>query len=860
MFPIFFMRRPAQRKYAGRAARRPRVGQGKKHFPFKQREKEMEKRKGVNVMGLAKIKRLPKKLKKKIRGFVKKWKYTSRTSYYIRCLKKKELDPHAVFLESKGGKDIAGNIFYLLKELREGQFAEFTVYLAAGASMIAPFEALLARYGIVGVKFVKTGSKEYRLRLATSKYLFNDTTFPAWFIKREGQVYLNTWHGTPFKMMGRDVWNRAYAIGNVQHNFQIADYLLYPNDYMKEKMMGAYMLHNTWKGTALLEGYPRNSVFFSKERVSDVREELGLAGKRVILYMPTWRGVLTNKKSDIQMEAAKCYFYLLDRQLTDNEVFYVKFHIFTAKKFNYEEYKHIRPIPEGYDTYELLNMADVMVTDYSSVFYDFANTHKKIVLFTYDRDEYLDERGLYVPLDSFPFPQAGSVEELVREIRSPKAYDDTAFCEEYCRYDNPHAASRILRHVLRGERCCKEERAKPNGKPNTLIYCSNLGRNGMTTSLLNMIQLIDHEKENYYFTFPQAQFTKVPDRLECVPTFVDLMPMSGNMTEKTFTETLAFKLYFRFNIETKWVGRKLKELFTREYQKRYGLVPIDKIIHFTGYAPYITMLYLYAPVKRAIFVHNDMYDEIKEKGNQHLKTLKHAYREYDRVAAVSQAVKDSLLKIEKNQDNVVIVENPHYYQGVLEKAKQPFEIDPETRITVEIPEFERLLLDRTKKKFITIGRFSEEKGHKKLINAFARFSVNHPEAYLIIIGGYGVLYGETVEYAQSLACADHIVIVRAISNPFTILRECDLFLLPSNREPLGLVLLEAATLHVPIVATDIPGSGDFMRRYGGYLVENSEEGLLSGMDAYMRGQVPPLEISFEDYNRDIVNNFEHLFD
>lgn len=814
----------------------------------------------MNIMRIARIKQLPGKLKKKIRGFVRKWKYTSKTSYYIRCLRTKGLDTQAVFLESKGGKDIAGNIFYLLKELRGGQFADFNVYLAAGASMVERFSELLMRYGIQDVHFVKTGSKEYRLRLATSKYLFNDTTFPAWYIKREGQVYLNTWHGTPFKMMGRDVWNRAYAIGNVQHNFQIADYLLYPNDYMKEKMMGAYMLHNTWKGTALLEGYPRNSVFFSPERAAALREELELDGKRVVLYMPTWRGVLTNKKSDVQMEAAKCYFYLLDRELGEDEVFYVKFHIFTAKKFDFAEYKHIRPVPEGYETYDLLNMADVMVTDYSSVFYDYANAHKKIVLFTYDRDEYLDERGLYVPIDSFPFPQANSVDELLAQIRSPRTYDDTAFCGEYCRYDNPQAANRILRHVLRGEKCCKEEKAKPNGKPNTLVYCSNLGRNGMTTSLLNMIQLVDHEKENYYFTFQQGQFAKVPDRLDCVPTFVDLMPMSGNITEKTFTETLAFKLYFRFNIETKWVARKLRELFTREYDKRYGLVPIDKIIHFTGYAPYVTMLYLYAPARKAIFVHNDMYDEIKEKGNQHLLTLKHAYREYDRVVAVSQAVKDSLLKIEKNQDNVVIVENPHYYQGVLEKAKQPFMVDPETKITVEVEELEKLLLDRGKKKFITIGRFSEEKGHKKLIDAFAKFAISHPEAYLIIIGGYGVLYRETVEYAAARDCADRIVIVRAISNPFTILRECDLFLLPSNREPLGLVLLEAATLHVPIVATDIPGSGDFMRRYGGYLVENSEEGLLLGMEAYMRGEVKPLEISFEDYNRDIVQNFEHLFD
>ena len=225
--------------------------------------------------------RLPKKIKKKFGTLRKKLRYTSRTTYYIRALKKKALDERAVFLESKGGKDIAGNIFYLVRELCGGQFADFTVYLAAGASMVEPFEALLARYKISGVHFVKTGSKEYRLRLATAKYLFNDTTFPAWFIKREGQVYLNTWHGTPFKMMGRDVWNRAYAIGNVQHNFQIADYLLYPNDYMKEKMMGAYMLHNTFKGKALLEGYPRNSVFFSQEGTDVLREELGLSGKRV---------------------------------------------------------------------------------------------------------------------------------------------------------------------------------------------------------------------------------------------------------------------------------------------------------------------------------------------------------------------------------------------------------------------------------------------------------------------------------------------------------------------------------------------------------------------------------------------------
>ncbi len=807
-----------------------------------------------------KLKKKYKKIRGKIRSVKAKIRWARKNSYYIKLINEEPLNEHLVLFESKNGKDIAGNIFYLLKELTGGDYPEYEVYLHVAGPKRKQLRSLLDCYEIQGVKFVGTTSKEYRRLLATAKYLFNDTTFPAWYIKREGQVYLNTWHGTPFKMMGRDVWNRAYAIGNVQRNYLIADYLLYPNDYMKEKMMNAYMLNHTWKGTALLEGYPRNSAFFNPERAAQVKEELELTDKKMILYMPTWRGVLTNKKTDVQMADAYCYFQLLDHALTDDEVFYVKFHLFAAKEFNFKQFKHIKPVPAKYETYDLLNAADVMVTDYSSVFFDFANSGKKIVLFTYDREEYLDERGLYVPIDSFPFPQANTFEELLTEIRSPKNYDDTEFRATYCKYDNPDAPRRILQHVLRGEKCCKEEKPISNGKENILVYCSNLGRNGMTTSLLNLINLVDKENANYYFTFPQDQLAKVPGRLSCVPESVDLLPMSGSVTEKTFAEVIAFKLYFRFNIETRWVEKKMRELFRREYQKKFGAAHIDKIIHFTGYAPHLTMMFLQADAKKAIFVHNDMYDEIQEKGNQHLLTLKYAYREYDRVVPVSQATKDSLLKIEKNQDNVVIVENAHYDEGVREKASKEFNVDEETKITMDKEQFKELLEDKSKKKFITIGRFSEEKGHKKLIEAFAEFAKTHEDVVLIIIGGYGVLYRETVKFAAEQECADRIVIVRAISNPFTILRECDLFLLPSNREPLGLVLLEADTLGIPIVATDIPGSGDFLRRYNGYLVENSVNGLKSGMEAFWRGEVKPLNISFEEYNRKIVSDFEHLFD
>ena len=623
----------------------------------------------------------------KIKKMLDKVRYISQTTYYINALKKEALEEDAVFLESAGGKELTEDIFYLLKGLCAESFSKFTVYLAAESSKMDVFGRMLERGDIHNVHMVKTSSKKYRKCLAAAKYLFNDAALTSWFIKRDGQVYLNTWK-MPKEKMEHLTFNRAYILGNIQHNLQIADYLLCPDKDGKEEIITAYMLQNIWRGKILLEGSLQNGL------------------------------------------------------------------------------------------------------------------------------------------------------------------SDSDFLE---------AAGRILRHVLLGEKCCAEEGVEPNGNQNILIYCSDFRPNGITTSLQNLLRLVDVRRTNYYFAFPKEQFAENPERLNSISDAAALMPMSGNITEKTWAETLAFKLYFSMNIETKWVEKTLKELFCREYRKRYGLVPLDGIVHFTGYAPYGTMLFLYAPVKKAIFAHNDMDEEIREKGNQHLLTLKHAYHKYDKVVAISPAVKNALRKIEPNQKNVVIIENPHDDLRVRKKAEQELKPDAETIISIGTERLQEILQDKKSKKFITIGRFSPEKGHKKLLRAFEQFAGQYPEVYLILIGGYGAFYQETVQYAASLACAARIVFVRAIANPFPILKNCDLFLLPSDREPFGLVLLEAATLKVPIVATDIPGSGDFMRDYHGYLVENSEKGLLLGMEAFMRGEVKPLEISFEDYNQTIMENFGNLF-
>ena len=98
-----------------------------------------------------------------------------------------------------------------------------------------------------------------------------------------------------------------------------------------------------------------------------------------------------------------------------------------------------------------------------------------------------------------------------------------------------------------------------------------------------------------------------------------------------------------------------------------------------------------------------------------------------------------------------------------------------------------------------------------------------------------------------------------MSNPFPVVSRCKLFLLSSDYEALGLVLLEAESLGIPTISTDIPGPGDLMKRYGGYVVENSAEGLYRGMCAYRNKEVHTMGISFDDYNKESIKKFDALF-
>lgn len=779
--------------------------------------------------------------------------------YYLKYYYKGKIEDNYILIESKQGADLAGNMFYTLKEIVENH-KEYKVFLPVTLQSKNNIEKMLKTYNFNNVQIVLYKSFDYYKVLATAKYLFNDTTFPKVFTKREGQVYTNTWHGTPLKKMGKDVVNRRYAVGNVKRNLMFSDYLVYPNEEMKDKMVSAYGLKNLYNGTILNAGYPRNAIFFNRESEKKLRKKYKLENKQVIVYMPTWRGIMTARKQDEQLGEIIDLMRYMEEHLNDNQILYVKMHVLVQKALKFGDFKHIKGFPTGVETYEMLNVADTLITDYSSVFFDFANTGKKIVLYTYDEEDYTRTRGFYYSLQDLPFPKVKTPDELVKEINLPKNYDDTKFRKEFCTYDNIGAPKALVDFVLEGKESnnVKTEKLHKDNKDNVLIYCSTLALNGMTSSLLSLMNVIDLNKENIIFSFRQKALSYYPMRLTKLPENTDVFPISTGYIY-SFKEAIADVLFYNLNINTRFVKKYIDRMYKREVKRLFGNAKFDKVIHFTGYEKKITGLFERFDAKRAIFVHNDMVSEIKTKGNQHYKTLKEAYNKYDRVVAVSEDIVEPIKKISGRDDNIVIVNNAHDYKTILKKSEMDIEYSNTTVSNVSKKVLVKLLnTDYTK--FINIARFSHEKGQKRLIDAFEKFYNKNPKSLLIIIGGYGKLYQNLHEYIKHLNCRYNVILIRSIDNPFPILKRCDLFILSSFYEALGLVLLEADTCGVPCFSTDVRGPRGFMKEHNGMLVENSEEGILKGMNDFMEGKIKPMNFDAEKYNQKVKEQYEKIFE
>ncbi len=792
---------------------------------------------------------------------------------YIKLYDTLPVDPKVVLLESRHGTSLGGNIAAILKTLcEEEEFKDLTVYVTVRKDTENSIKAQWADFknSEGRVRALRFDSREYFRILASAGRLINDDTFMPLFMKKPRQLYLNTWHGTPLTTQGKSVKTGRFAIGNVQRNFLTADLLLYPNDHTKEVMLRDYMVENFGTGKLAMTGYPGNEVFFSDEIRKNMRARFNFGEKRIYAYLPTERGIPGDADKEGQKFDPDAMFSALDDQLPEDVLVYVKLHPMLRGSMNTDNYSHILTFPDDVPVYDFLQATDGLITDYSSILFDYATTRRHIILYTYDEEEYLRDKGLYFPLSELPFPQVKTVEALATELVYPTPCDYSDFTDRFCPWDRAGVTKELMHNFISGDLSSYPD-IPYNGKKNVAIYGGDFVRNGIATALINMVRCIDHEKYNYMVLYkysPKANNTPgyhepaLDDISEDVATLGITNPRCGTWQELAYSKLWKKAQRKIPGLSYKRAESAYESIAVREAKKTFGDARINAAIQFNGYFPDMISMFKVMDCGRAIFVHNDMNGENKKSFAVPRKLLSEAYNAYDEVAIVVEELAPRMdLFIEKSgyqKRSYTVIPNIIDYKTILKRAEEEIVYTENTEASISLRRL-NTLLDSPAKKIINVGRFSYEKGQLRLIDAFEKVAEEFEDAWLIILGSYGPDYYKILNRAERSKYADRIIIIKFLANPYPLIKRCDYLVLSSLYEGFGLVLCEADILGVPCFSTRITGPTDFMEKYNGMLVEDSTKGIEDGLRACLRGEVKKtLTVDYEKYNQDAVAAFEDM--
>ncbi|XRQ05697.1 bifunctional glycosyltransferase/CDP-glycerol:glycerophosphate glycerophosphotransferase [Actinomadura welshii] len=313
-----------------------------------------------------------------------------------------------------------------------------------------------------GVEYVVFGSADYYRTLARAKYFVNNVNFPDEYVKRPGQVHMMTQHGTPLKKMGLD--QMEFPVGAADMDFKALitrsdrwDYLLSSNPLSTEAWERGFPCNYE-----MLEiGYPRNDRLVNAigdgEQRERLRAELGVpAGATAILYAPTHR--------DYQRRYSPMFdIGRVMEQLGEGHVLLLRAHYFykianMAADMGWPEGRVI-DVSKHPSVEDLAIASDALLTDYSSIMFDYANLEKPIVIYANDWETYKLTRGVNFDLTATPpGVVAANEDELVEAFVSRAAWSDAAakdlanFKARFCPWDDGRAAERAVRRMFLGEK------------------------------------------------------------------------------------------------------------------------------------------------------------------------------------------------------------------------------------------------------------------------------------------------------------------------------------------------------------------------------------------------------------------------
>ncbi len=455
--------------------------------------------------------------------------------------------------------------------------------------------------------------------------------------------------------MGFDMPEGGALSRNITRNFLNADYLLSANPFMTDTMYRqAYRLQGLFRGAVIEEGQPRTDrqveALADPAPVRRLLESRGVAlgDRRIVLYAPTWRG---SSFQDPHVNAAQLLATVREMQASLDSSRYV-----VLLKVHQVIYQAVREragacdflVPNSVPTNLTLGVTDLLVTDYSSIFFDYLSTGRPVLHFVPDLEDYRSGRGLYLTEDQLPGPVSASVPALLEDLhaalsgpeRSPRTETAAA---GYAPRDDGSVCARVVDVVFRGadESSYAVRRDFGTDKERLLIYLGAMKSMGITTSALNLLRNIDYDRYDVTAFYVHSRGRDRAKNIALIDPRVRVIPRapiynaSGRRVKQETRRLLVEGL-------GDTLDQRHREFWAAEWQRMFGDAEFDHLIDFSGYGCFAPFLFSVAPARsRSIWLHNDMMADMQREtiGEKHLEERLTAvfstYKHFDHLVSVS---------------------------------------------------------------------------------------------------------------------------------------------------------------------------------------------------------------------------------
>ena len=310
------------------------------------------------------------------------------------------------------------------------------------------------KFNVDGAEKIKTDGMQYfRTALAARAWVTNSSVERGLHFKGKNTFYLNTWHGSPIKKMGNDIASDNQSFGTKSEN--LVDIMNTQSHFeagIFSKCFGIPRDH------FIEAGLPRNDKLanYTTEERERIRRKLNIpASKMVILYCPTFREYEKDENYGVVL-APPMDLKKWEKELGEKYILLFRAHYEVSKVMDIQENEYIRNVTDYPALNDLMIASDILISDYSSIFFDYSIMDKAMLHFTYDFDKYAEKRGMYFDIRDYISGSASEdgVIALLKDIDTQKEIGKTAaFRRNYMNFygeASEKTVDCIAEHIIRG--------------------------------------------------------------------------------------------------------------------------------------------------------------------------------------------------------------------------------------------------------------------------------------------------------------------------------------------------------------------------------------------------------------------------